>query len=243
MGGLADERAIAAVVSPLRRRADAPLSLLLKPHNRGSLHVLCLGAHADDIEIGCGGTILSLLAARRNVVCHWVVFSGADGPREREARRSARRFLAGTARREVVVHSFRDGFFPYVGGEIKDVFEALARAVSPDLILTHARDDRHQDHRVVSDLTWNTFRSHLILEYEVPKYDGDLGLPNVFVPLTTAAARAKVRYLLSAFRSQRGKRWFTADTFRGMLRLRGIESGAPEGLAEAFHARKVLLSF
>jgi len=139
------------------------------------------------------------------------------------------------------VHGFRDGFFPYVGGEIKDAFEALARDLSPDVVFTHTRDDRHQDHRVVSDLTWNTFRRHLILEYEVPKYDGDLGVPNLFVPLSAAVARAKIRHLRAAFGSQRSKRWFTADTFHGLMRLRGVESGAPEGLAEAFYGRKAVV--
>jgi LmbE family N-acetylglucosaminyl deacetylase len=232
-------------VSPPRRRATAPIPLTLDsrlPHP-GPLRVLCLGSHADDIEIGCGGTILTLLAARRNIECHWVVFSGGRGPREREARKSADLFLDRARRRQVTVHGFRDGFFPYVGGEIKDTFEALAREVAPDIVFTHTRDDRHQDHRLISDLTWNTFRSHLILEYEVPKYDGDLGVPNLFVPLGAAVARAKIRHLRAAFGSQRSKRWFTADTFHGLLRLRGVESGAPEGLAEAFHARKALVSF
>jgi LmbE family N-acetylglucosaminyl deacetylase len=205
--------------------------------------VLCLGAHADDIEIGCGGTILALLAARRNVDCHWVVFSGGGGAREREARKSADLFLARARRPHLTVHGFRDGFFPYVGAEIKDTFEALAREVSPDVVFTHTRDDRHQDHRVISDLAWNTFRSHLILEYEVPKYDGDLGVPNLYVPLGAAVARTKIRHLRAAFGSQRSKPWFTAATFQGLLRLRGVESGAMEGLAEAFYARKALLSF
>lgn len=218
---------------------SAPLLLALP---RRPITLLCLGAHADDIEIGCGGTLLAMLAARRNVNCHWVVWSGAGTPREAEARRSAGLFLAKAKRPRVVVHAFRDGFFPYLGVGIKEGFEALARVVSPDVIFTHTRDDRHQDHRVISDLTWNTFRSHLILEYEVPKYDGDLGLPNCFVPLTPAIARAKTRHLLTAFKSQRGKRWFTPDTFHGLLRVRGVESGAPEGLAEAFYARKALLS-
>jgi len=225
-------------VSP--RRAPAPLAL--DPRRAGPLRVLCLGAHPDDIEIGCGGTILALLAARRNVECHWIVFSGAGGPRAQEAETSAGLFLARARRRQVVVHGFRDGFFPYVGAAIKEAFENVARTVSPDLILTHTRADRHQDHRVVSDLTWNTFRSQLILEYEVPKYDGDLGVPNLFVPLSSAIARRKTSHLHKAFRSQRSKRWFTADTFHGLLRLRGVESGAPEGLAEAFYARKTILS-
>ena len=213
------------------------LSLGLRPRT-----ILCLGAHADDIEIGCGGTMLTLLTAQRRIDCYWVVFSGGGGPREQEARKAAGLFLKSARRRDVTVHAFRDGFFPYVGGDIKEAFEQLARRVSPDVIFTHTRDDRHQDHRVVSDLTWNTFRSHLILEYEVPKYDGDLGVPNLFVPLTSAVARTKIRHLRTAFGSQRSKRWFTADTFQGLLRLRGVESGAAEGLAEAFYCRKAVLT-
>ena len=243
MGSVADQRAAASRVSPPRRRAAAPLPLNLDSRHRGTLTILCLGAHADDIEIGCGGTILTLLTARRNVDCHWVVFSGGGGAREREARKSADLFLARARRRHLTVHGFRDGFFPYVGAGIKDAFEALAHEVSPDLVFTHTRDDRHQDHRVVSDLTWNTFRSHLILEYEVPKYDGDLGAPNLFVPLGATVAGAKIRHLRAAFGSQRSKRWFTADTFHALMRLRGVESGAPEGLAEAFYARKTAMSF
>jgi len=241
VGGVAGERAPAGVVTP-RRAAPAPLSLALQARPRGGLTVLCLGAHADDIEIGCGGAILALLAARRDVDCHWVVFSGGGTPREREARKSADLFLAGAKRHHLTVHGFRDGFFPYVGGEVKDAFEALAREVDPDVVFTHTRGDRHQDHRVVSDLTWNTFRRHLILEYEVPKYDGDLGHPNLFVPLSAAVARAKIRHLRAAFGSQRSKRWFTVDTFHGLLRLRGVESGAAEGLAEAFYGRKAVLA-
>jgi len=229
-------------VSPAAPRRVAPASLALDPRHAGPLRVLCLGAHPDDIEIGCGGTILALLAARRNVECHWIVFSGAEGPRAEEAERGASLFLARARRRHVVVHGFRDGFFPYVGDAIKEAFEDVARTVSPDLIFTHTRADRHQDHRVVSDLTWNTFRSHLILEYEIPKYDGDLGQPNLFVPLNTAVARAKIRNLHAAFRSQRGKRWFTTDTFHGLLRLRGVESGAPAGLAEGFYSRKAVVA-
>ena len=214
-----------------------PLTL---PVPRGRpLRVLCLGAHSDDIEIGCGGTMLNL-AAQRRIDCQWIVFSGAASPREDEARRGARRFLGRGGANRVEVHGFRDGFFPAAFTEIKEQFEALGAGPRPDVIFTHFRLDRHQDHRVISDLTWNTFRSHLVLEYEVPKYDGDLGRPNLYVPLSRAATRAKVRHLLAVFGSQRGRRWFTSDTFDGLLRLRGIEAGAAEGYAEAFHAHKVL---
>ena len=216
------------------------LSLALPP---GPLSVLCLGAHADDIEIGCGGTILALLAARRNVNCHWVVFSGAGGPREREARESASQFLAGAGARGVDVHQFRDGHFPAALSEIKDVLEAVKRAFTPDVVFAHCRDDRHQDHRIVSDVAWQTFRDHLILEYEIPKWDGDLGQPNLYVPLLRDIARRKTEHLLAAFPSQRSKRWFTEDALLALLRLRGVESAAPEGLAEAFYARKAVVTW
>jgi LmbE family N-acetylglucosaminyl deacetylase len=202
--------------------------------------VLCLGAHADDIEIGCGGTILRLLAERPRTVVHWVVAS-AHGVRVREARRSATRMLKEAAAHDIRIESFRDGFLPYEGTRVKEMFEELKARVSPDLIFTHRIDDAHQDHRLMSELTWNTFRDHLILEYEIPKYDGDLGHPNVFVPIPAAIRRKKVRLLMSAFPSQRQRRWFTEATFDGLMRIRGIESAAPDGFAEAFHGRKMML--
>jgi LmbE family N-acetylglucosaminyl deacetylase len=214
---------------PLASGPDAPLG------------VLCLGAHSDDIEIGCGGTVLKLVSARPQAMFHWVVFS-ADGEREREARHGASLFLQGACQHEVVVKRFRDGFFPYVGAEIKEYFEELKDQVSPDVIFTHYRGDRHQDHRVISELTWNTFRDHLILEYETPKYDGDLGSPNCYVPLDEAVCRMKTDYLVAAFKSQLGKRWFSADTFRGLMRIRGIEAAASAGYAEAFYAHKLVVS-
>jgi LmbE family N-acetylglucosaminyl deacetylase len=201
------------------------------------LRVLVVGAHSDDIEIGCGGTMLAL-ARRARTRVHWVVFSGA-GEREQEARRSARRFLGSKANAVVQVHGFRDGFFPAQWTEIKMAFEELARAAAPDVVLTHCREDRHQDHRVLSDLAWNTFRRSLILEYEIPKWDGDLRTPNLYVPLTPAIARRKARLLMEGFGTQRAKRWFTEDTFLGLMRLRGIECGAP--MAEGFHNRKATL--
>jgi LmbE family N-acetylglucosaminyl deacetylase len=216
------------------------LPLMLGLPRRGPLVLLCLGAHADDLEIGCGGTLLRLIAERRRVDVHWVVFSG-DARRAREAHRSALRLLRGAASLNVEVAGFRDGFFPFEGAGIKEWFEGFKRRVDPDLILTHRGDDAHQDHRMVSELTWNTFRDALILEYEVPKYDGDLGRPNVFVPLGSAIRRRKVRHLMSAFPSQRRKRWFTASTFDALMRLRGVECAATEGYAEAFYARKLLI--
>lgn len=221
------------------RPAAEPVRVGLLARRAGPLRVLCLGAHADDIEIGCGGTVLALLAARP-VECRWVVFSGT-GPRASEARRSAARFLRRARRRDVQVLDFRDGFFPHQGAALKEHFEGLKAEPSPDLIFTHYRADRHQDHRTVAELTWNTFREHLILEYEIPKYDADLGAPNCYVPLAAAVCRAKIQGLVRGFPSQRTKRWFTRDTFHGLLRLRGIECGAREGLAEAFHAPKILV--
>jgi LmbE family N-acetylglucosaminyl deacetylase len=202
--------------------------------------MLCLGAHADDIEIGCGGTVLRLLAEHRRVTVHWVVFSAA-GRREAEARRSAVRFTRRAAARHLRIERFRDGFLPYEGAAVKEVFEALKETVRPDLVFTHSGDDAHQDHRLVAELTWNTFRRHGILEYEVPKYDGDLGRPNVFVPLPAGIRRRKVRGLMTGFPSQRRKRWFTETTFNGLMRLRGVECGAAEGYAEAFYGRKLVL--
>jgi LmbE family N-acetylglucosaminyl deacetylase len=200
---------------------------------------LCLGAHSDDIEIGCGGTILRLLEENPAVHVHWVIF-GASGPRKLEAVESANLFLANARSKEIVTKEFRDGYFPYMGADIKDFFEQLKREHSPDLILTHYREDLHQDHRLVSELTWNTFRDHLILEYEIPKYDGDIGSPNFFVHLDAALCKRKVDYILQSFISQRSKSWFSEDTFYAMLRLRGLESNAPEKHAEAFYCRKIV---
>jgi LmbE family N-acetylglucosaminyl deacetylase len=205
-----------------------------------TLKVLCLGAHSDDIEIGCGGTILKLIGDGKGVACDWVVFSAA-GPRKGEADRSASAFMAGAAKRTVAVEGFRDGFFPFIGADLKDYFEGLKTRVKPDLIFTHHRADLHQDHRIISDLTWNTFRDHLILEYEVPKYDADLGSPNIYVPLDGAAVKKKIRFIMKNFASQAKNHWFTEETFRAVLRLRGVESNAPSGYAEGFHGRKLTL--
>lgn len=205
------------------------------------LRVLALGAHSDDIEIGCGATLLRLLEEKKSAVeVSWVVFS-ASPERRLEAEASAGRFLRHARRRSVQVANFRDGFFPFVGAEIKEWFEDLKRRFQPDLIFTHRREDRHQDHRTISDLTWNTFRDHLILEYEIPKYDGDLGQPNFFVPISKAHCRKKLTWLRDGFPSQKPHRWFTDETFLGLMRLRGIECNSPSGYAEAFHCRKAVL--
>jgi len=201
--------------------------------------VLCLGAHSDDIEIGCGGTLLYLQSVLPRVRFHWVVFS-TSGPRGQEAAKAAELFTPGCDK-EIVLKDYRDGFIPYGGGEVKDFFEEMKSQVNPDLILTHWHGDAHQDHRLVSELTWNTFRNHLILEYEVPKYDGDVGRPNLFVPLEAPLFERKVDYLLEAFKSQRSKRWFDRATFMALMRIRGMESNSPSGYAEAFHARKVVI--
>ncbi len=206
----------------------------------GPRSVLCLGAHCDDIEIGCGGTVLRLLEANPELEVHWVVLC-SDELRRAEAQEGARRFLGAGAEKRVRIQGFRDGFLPYAGVEVKEFFERLKGEVRPDLILTHYRSDLHQDHRVVSELTWNTFRNHLILEFEIPKYDGDLGVPNFFVPLSEEQVARKCELVLASFPSQRGRRWFSEDTFRALMRLRGIECNAPDAHAEAFYARKIVL--
>jgi LmbE family N-acetylglucosaminyl deacetylase len=202
--------------------------------------VLAIGAHADDIEIGCGGTLLRLAESDPGATVTWIVLSG-DGKRANEARASAEDFLSGFATQRVEVESFRDGYFPFEGAGIKDYFERLKTEVSPDIVFTHQRFDLHQDHRLVCELTWNTFRDHLVLEYEIPKYDGDVGSPNLFVPLSESISSRKIEALLTHFASQRGKRWFTRDLFEASLRLRGMESNATDGRAEAFYSRKVVL--
>ena len=207
----------------------------------GPLEILCLGAHADDIEIGCGATLLQLARSARPITCHWVVFA-ADAARSAEARASAAAFLDGCKEIDVRVASFRESYFPYVGSEVKDYMQALAAEISPDLVFTHHRDDLHQDHRLVAELTWNAFRDHMILEYEVPKYEGDLGHPNVFVPVDAETAVRKIELLMTGFPSQAGRDWFDEETFRAMLRLRGVEGRSPTGYAEAFHARKITLA-
>jgi len=202
--------------------------------------VLCLGSHCDDIEIGCGGTILKLIEQLDNLAFRWVVF-GSHEVRAAEALCSAGEFLKGAKEKSVSVEKFRDGFFPYIGVQIKEYFEALKQEFTPDIIFTHYRQDLHQDHRFISELTWNTFRDHLILEYEIPKYDGDLGSPNVFVPLDQSLCQRKIEYILNNFETQRENHWFTEDTFLSLLRLRGVESNSQSKYAEAFYSRKLIL--
>ncbi len=204
------------------------------------LNILALGAHSDDIEIGCGGSLLRLLAEHPHSTVHWVVLSGSEA-RAEEARASANDLLGAGTQRAIVCGGFRDGFFPYQGAEIKDFFEGIKRDFAPDLIFTHRRDDAHQDHRLIAELTWNTFRDHPIFEYEIPKYDGDLGKPNVFIRLSEETCQRKVALLMRHFATQRNKHWFTDDLFLGLLRLRGMEANSPTAYAEGFYCRKVVI--
>ena len=201
--------------------------------------ILCLGAHSDDIEIGLGGTLLELTAKHPNLEIWWVVFS-APGPRAEEARQSATEFLAEVAKQEIRIGCFRESYFPSEWPSIKDWFEEIKAAFNPEVIFTHYRNDRHQDHRVLSDLVWNTFRNHLILEYEILKYDGDLGQPNLFIPLSEQIATRKVDLLMKHFQTQATKHWFTRDTFEAMHRIRGVECASQTGRAEAFYCRKLV---
>lgn len=212
------------------------MNLLAKQLKR----VLCLGAHSDDIEIGCGGTLLKWASINPDLKVFWVVFSGNE-KRRQETRKSAREFLRGVKDPVIQTESFRDSFFPMHWAEVKETFEAIKRKCDPDLVFTHYRDDRHQDHRVLSDLAWNTFRRHLILEYEIIKYDGDLGQPNVYVELEEKFCKKKVATILKHFQTQGNKHWFTEDTFLSMMRLRGIECAARTRFAEAFYGRKIRL--
>ena len=215
---------------------------MFQPALSSAKTVLCLGAHSDDIEIGCGGVLLELIHQNPSVNIHWVVLSG-DSSRAREARLSAEQFLAaGTGKHDIQLKEFRDSYFPTQWESIKDYFHELSRDIQPDLIFTHRRDDAHQDHRVVSELTWCAFRRHLVFEYEIPKYEGDLGQPNVFIPVEKERVRQKTDLLIECFGSQRQKYWFDAETFNAMLRLRGLEANSRSGYAEAFHCRKVCMT-
>jgi LmbE family N-acetylglucosaminyl deacetylase len=216
------------------------INLNINKINNRNLKILCLGAHSDDIEIGCGGTLLRLLSENDDVEVDWVVL-GSSGRRNREAVTSAKNFLKGSKRHNITVKNFKDGFFPYRGENIKNYFEILKNKVSPDLIFSHYRNDLHQDHSLISQLTLNTFRDHLIFEYEIIKYDGDISSPNLYVQLNESYCHEKVNYIMNSFKSQRYKSWFTPDAFFSVMRIRGIESRAPEGYAEGFYCRKIIL--
>jgi LmbE family N-acetylglucosaminyl deacetylase len=203
--------------------------------------VLCLGAHSDDIEIGCGGTVLQMIEQSKSIEVYWFVLC-ANPERTIEARRSAKAFLARARKKTIVVKPFRDGFLPFLGPPVKECFEELKKVFTPDVIFTHCRHDLHQDHRLVCELTWNTFRDHLILEYEVPKYDADLRSPNFFVPLSDTQARKKVNNLMRYFTTQRSKRWFREELFYGLMLLRATEAASPTRYSEAFYCRKALLA-
>jgi LmbE family N-acetylglucosaminyl deacetylase len=216
------------------------LPLLARAADEAPLRLLAIGAHSDDIEIGCSGTILKLIEQGSLSEICWVVLTG-ERKRASEARQSADVLLGDITSKRVILKDFRDGFFPYDGAEIKSFFEQLKRELSPDLIFTHQRSDLHQDHRVTCELTWNTFRNHLVLEYEIPKYDGDMGVPNLFVPIDESLCRKKIDHLMEHFGSQRSKLWFKEDLFSGLLRLRGMECNSSTSYAEAFYCRKAVL--
>lgn len=216
------------------------ISLSLGKTAAEPITVLCIGCHSDDIEIGCGGTLLRMAEEYPGCQFHWAVFS-AIGQREAEARRAAALFGGTRMKSALLLQTFQDGFMPYHGAEVKAAFETKLKPLGPDIIFTQYRNDAHQDHRLISELTWNTFRHHLILEYEIPKYDGDIGHPNLFVPLDREICDRKVSYLMDAFASQRAKPWFEESTFMGLMRLRGMECNAPSGYAEAFYSRKLVL--
>jgi LmbE family N-acetylglucosaminyl deacetylase len=215
------------------------MRLNLGAGKKGPLQILCLGCHSDDIEIGCGGAVLQLAEQHPDCEFHWVVFS-ALGSRRAEAERASELF-AGARLKNRMLKEFPDAFMPFVGAEVKTFFEELKRSVSPDLIFTQSRKDAHQDHRLIAELTWNSFRNHFILEYEIPKYDGDMGQPSVFVPLPKETYERKIQFLMEAFKTQQGKGWFEPETFLALMRLRGMECNAESGYAEAFYCRKLIL--
>ena len=217
------------------------LPLLARRTDAAPLKLLVIGAHSDDIEIGCGGTLLKLLEQRSVQEICWVVLTGGTS-RAAEAAASADALLSDLPDKRVILKDFRDGFLPYEGSAVKDFFEQLKREVTPDLILTHQRADLHQDHRLACELTWNTFRDHLVLEYEIPKYDGDTGTPNVFVELSDQLRRRKLEHLMTHFGTQRSKRWFDEELFSGLMRLRGMECASQTHYAEAFYCHKAMLA-
>ena len=216
---------------------NLPLLTVDKPY-----HILCLGAHCDDIEIGCGGTILSLINRYSNLSITWIVFTSSE-KRKQEATLGAQKFTKGADNLNLRIYGLRDGFLPYSGLEVKEIFEEVKNEIdTPDLIFTHYRNDLHQDHRKINELTWNTFRNHLILEYEIPKWDGDLGVPNAYWSLSKDICEQKIRLLQEVYNSQLNKTWFTDDLFWSLMRLRGMECHSDSRFAEAFYTRKLLLS-
>jgi LmbE family N-acetylglucosaminyl deacetylase len=235
---LRSRRSLPLAMLPAPWRVAAMVDVRLGSAERPLRRILCLGAHCDDIEIGCGGTILRLLRENPEIEIYWKVFSSTP-VRKREALHAASLFLAPAKKKKVVILNYQDGFFPSLHAQIKGEFEKLKNKFLPDLILTHYRHDLHQDHRTLCELTWNTYRNHLILEYEIPKYDGDLGSPNLFVDLKESVCRAKLGYLRKAFASQQKKHWFTEEVFSALMRLRGVEAGSSTRFAEAFYARKI----
>ena len=202
--------------------------------------LMFIGAHCDDIEIGCGGTVIELLRRFPDASVHWVVLS-SEGERKQEAQSAASAMLRGIKNCKVTIKGFRGAYFPSEAPAIKDCFEEIKCISSPDVIFVHNRKDLHQDHRIAGELAWNTFRNHVILEYEIPKYDGDFGSPSVFMPVSAAAMKRKIALLMRVFKSQHNKQWFTPETFQGLMRLRGIECNSPSGYAEAFYSRKLVL--
>ena len=216
------------------------LNLNFNKTEESSFRILCLGSHSDDIEIGCGGTIIKLMENLSNVDLLWVVFS-AGGVRKKEAQRSASLFSNKAHQKDIRTLNFRDSFFPYQGLEIKEYFETI-KEFNPDLIFTHYHKDHHQDHRLVSELTSNTFRNNMILEYEIPKYDGDLGSPNIFVNLDEKYCQKKIELILDCFTSQLDNHWFSDETFRSIMRLRGIQCNSSTGYAESFYGRKISIN-
>jgi LmbE family N-acetylglucosaminyl deacetylase len=206
----------------------------------GARRLLVLGAHCDDVDIGCGGTLLHLCEQHRDLEVKWVTFSG-NAARKAETEAAAGAFLQAASAKSIEVYDFKDGFFPWEGAKVKERFEEIASGFRPDVVLTHRRDDRHQDHRLVAELAWNTFRDQVVLEYEIPKWEGDLGQPNLYVPLSADVCRRKIAFLMDFYPSQVVRDWYTEDLFWGLLRIRGIECRSPSGFAEAFHGSKLTL--
>lgn len=206
--------------------------------NNKKLKILCLGAHSDDIEIGCGGSVLRLIKEMPEAQFRWIVFSGNE-LRNRETLKSASSFLKKIELKKIEIHNYQESYFPFIGSKIKDSFEKLKKTFMPDLIFTHYSKDFHQDHKLISNLTWNTFRNNVILEYEIPKYDGDLGRPNFYINLDESIVNKKINLIYDTFQTQNEKKWFSKDTFRSIMRIRGVESNSPSKYAEAFHCRKL----